>query len=154
MRRLKGKAETVSWETKLQASIKRNGLRMTRQRMAIAEAFFQADGHLNAEEISSLVKESHPGIGQATVYRTMRMLESVGLVTSSNFGSSSARFEVQDDDHHDHLICTECGRIVEFLNEEIERLQDEIAEKYGMRLTAHRMELYGKCANPKRCEYK
>jgi Fur family ferric uptake transcriptional regulator len=141
----------VSWKKKLEAAIKRNGLRMTRQRMAIAAAFFEADGHLNAEEICALVRSEHPGIGQATVYRTMRMLEGVGLVTSSNFGASSARFEAADEDHHDHLICTECGHIVEFMNEDIERLQDEIAERYGMVLTSHRMELYGRCDDPKAC---
>ena len=134
-----------TWAASLERALRERGLRLTTQRRAIAEAFFNVDGHPNADELLAAVKAEHPAIGQATIYRTLRLFEEVGLASSSNFGSSSARFEANDGHHHDHLVCTECDRIIEFINETIERLQDEIAESHGYRLTSHRMELYGVC---------
>ncbi len=137
----------INWSAVLEAALKKRGLRLTTQRFAIAKTFFQTEGHLNADDLCTAVRIEHPAIGQATVYRTLKLLEELGLASSSNFGSSSARFEANDGHHHDHLVCTECDTIVEFLNEEIENLQDRIAEEHGFVLTSHRMELFGLCKN-------
>ena len=137
----------MNWSAILETALKKRGLRLTTQRFAIAKTFFQTEGHLNADDLCTAVRIEHPAIGQATVYRTLKLLEELGLASSSNFGSSSARFEANDGHHHDHLVCTECDKIVEFLNEEIENLQDRIAEEHGFVLTSHRMELFGLCKN-------
>ena len=137
----------INWSAVLEAALKKRGLRLTTQRFAIAKTFFQTEGHLNADDLCTAVRIEPPAIGQATVYRTLKLLEELGLASSSNFGSSSARFEANDGHHHDHLVCTECDTIVEFLNEEIENLQDRIAEEHGFVLTSHRMELFGLCKN-------
>ncbi|MDP6944463.1 MAG: Fur family transcriptional regulator [Myxococcota bacterium] len=142
-------AETghTNWPDSLERALRERGLRLTTQRRAIAEIFFGVDGHPNADELFATVRATHPAIGQATIYRTLRLFEEVGLASSSNFGSTSARFEANDGHHHDHLVCTECDDIIEFVNETIERLQDEVAEAHGFELTSHRMELYGLCSN-------
>ena len=136
---------TVDWSAELEVALKKRGLRLTTQRFAIAKTFFQTDGHLNADDLCTAVRVDHPAIGQATVYRTLKLLEEIGLASSSHFGSASARFEANDGHHHDHLVCTECDTIIEFLNEEIESLQDRIAKQHGFVLTSHRMELFGLC---------
>ena len=135
----------IKWTETLESALKQRGLRLTVQRFAIAKTFFEAEGHLNADELCSAVRVEYPAIGQATVYRTLKLLEEVGLASSSTFGSNSARFEVNDGHHHDHLVCTSCDRIIEFLNEEIEALQEEIAKEHGFILTSHSMELFGLC---------
>ena len=135
----------INWSKELEAALKQRGLRLTTQRFAIAKTFFQTDGHLNADDLCTAVRVEHPAIGQATVYRTLKLLEEIGLASSSNFGSNSARFEANHGHHHDHLVCTKCDTIIEFLNEEIENLQDRIAEEHGFVLTSHRMELFGLC---------
>ncbi len=133
------------WSEVLENALKQRGLRLTVQRFAIAKTFFEAEGHLNADELCSAVRVDYPAIGQATVYRTLKLLEEVGLASSSTFGSNSARFEVNDGHHHDHLVCIACDRIVEFLNEDIEALQEHVAKEHGFTLTSHRMELFGLC---------
>ena len=136
-------SEHAEWLQGVEDALRRRGVRLTKQRRAIAESFLRSEGHVNADELYASVKASNPSIGQATVYRTLRLLQDAGLASSSTFGSGAARFEVMDGHHHDHLICTRCGRIVEFVNEAIETLQDEVAAQHGFRLTHHRMELYG-----------
>ncbi len=142
-------AAPEKWTQVLETALKQRGLRLTVQRFAIAKTFFEAEGHLNADELCAAVRQEHAAIGQATVYRTLKLLEEVGLASSSNFGSSSARFELNDGHHHDHLVCTKCEMIVEFFNEEIEALQERIAEEHGFKLTSHSMELFGLCQNCK-----
>ena len=140
-------APPEKWTLILEKALKQRGLRLTVQRFAIAKTFFEAEGHLNADELCAAVRVEHSAIGQATVYRTLKLLEEVGLASSSNFGSSSARFEVNDGHHHDHIVCTKCETIVEFFNEEIEDLQERIAREHGFLLTSHSMELFGLCKN-------
>lgn len=126
-----------------------NGLKTTRQREAIFDVFRRLEGHRSVEEVYSAVKESAPDIGYATVYRTLKLLKKCGLAEEHHFGDGFARYEathVGRDDHHDHLICTQCDRIVEFENEDIERLQEQVAASYGFVVTDHKMELYGVCA--------
>ena len=139
------KARATDWNLELESALRARGLRLTTQRFAIAEAFFQSDGHLNADDLYAAVKVEHPAIGQATVYRTLKLFEEVGLASSSTFGSAAARFEANDGHHHDHLVCTKCDAIIEFFNAKIETLQDQIAEQHGFVLTSHRMELFGLC---------
>ena len=123
------------------------GLKLTRQREAILQTFIEADKHIDVEELHRRVKASAPGIGHATVYRTMKLLLEAGLAQEHNFGDGVTRYErTARKHHHDHLICSQCGLIVEFTNEEIERLQEEIAARLGFEISEHRLELYGDCS--------
>ena len=131
---------------KFREFIREHGLKSTRQRDEIANWFFHHKGHLSADQIYRKVKESFPGIGFSTVYRTMKLLVEAGLVSERHFGDGEALYENLSG-HHDHCICTSCGRITEFEDETIEALQREVAEKNGFLLTSHKMELYGLCAS-------
>jgi len=122
------------------------GLRLTGQRRVIAELFFRSEGHHSAEEIARMVRETKPGIGPATVYRTLKLLREAGLATGMNTGDGLARYESPiRRSHHDHLVCRHCGRIVEFENDQIEALQQRVAEQHGFVVTDHRLELFGVC---------
>ena len=121
-----------------------HGLRSTRQRDIIIDAFFKAGRHVNAEELHRTVRKRDPHIGVATVYRTLRLLTESGVATARHFGEGQAVYEVADQ-HHDHLICTGCGDIIEFEDEAIEQLQLEVARKHGFTITSHKLELYGLC---------
>ncbi|MCS6798062.1 MAG: transcriptional repressor [Myxococcota bacterium] len=126
--------------------MERNGLRSTTQRRLVTEVFFRSDGHVSIEELLSAVRRHDPRVGYATVYRTLKLLKESGLAHERHFGDGMSRYEVHaEDEHHDHLICTECGRIVEFEEPAIERLQERVARRYGFRLTRHKHELYGVC---------
>jgi Fur family ferric uptake transcriptional regulator len=124
-----------------------NGLKNTPQRRLIVDVFFKAGKHLSTEELYNVIREKDNTVGQATVYRTLKLLCDAGLAKELNFGETTARYEpIEDDSHHDHLICTVCGKNQEVMDTEIERLQDELARRYGFTLTAHRMILYGVCS--------
>ncbi|HHO52698.1 MAG TPA: transcriptional repressor, partial [Deltaproteobacteria bacterium] len=104
------------------------GLRLTKQRQAIAEVFFRSSAHLSLPELLALARREHPSVGYATVYRTMKILAESGLATEHKFAEGSVRYESSiKGEHHDHLICVDCGRIVEYEDDEIERLQEELA---------------------------
>ncbi|MBL8788644.1 MAG: transcriptional repressor [Deltaproteobacteria bacterium] len=136
------------WEAKLAEYLARTGLRVTRQRRAIAEAFFTHSGHPNIDELYTSIRAQHPHIGQATVYRTLKLLVESGLAEPSRFGDGTTRYEAADaDEHHDHLVCVDCSHIVEFRNDEIERLQEEIAAAHRFRVTDHKMVIYGVCTD-------
>jgi len=122
------------------------GLKSTRQRTAVAEVFFSTRGHISAEDLYLKVSGLHPGIGLTTVYRTLRLLTEAGLAKEHRFGESQGVFEKEDNArHHDHLICTRCGRIIEFKEPSIEKMQEAVAEKYGFVVEDHKLELYGLC---------
>ncbi len=123
------------------------GLKVTRQREAVAQVFFDTTGHISAEELYLKVSRSHPGIGLTTVYRTLRLLTEAGLAKERRFAEDTQGvFEKEDTSrHHDHLICTRCGKIVEFKEPLIEKLQEDVAAKHGFSVVDHRMELYGLC---------
>jgi len=122
------------------------GLRLTEQRRLIARTFFRKTGHHSAEEIYHQVRKTDPGIGSATVYRTMKLLRSAGLATGMDLGDGFSRYEPSSGKgHHDHLICQGCGKIVEFENDQIETLQTQVARRHGFSVTSHKMELYGVC---------
>lgn len=124
--------------------IRERGLKATRQRDEIARWFFESDGHLSADAVYREVKQISPGIGFSTVYRTMKLLCEAELVQERHFGDGEALYE-NVSSHHDHCICTSCGKIMEFENPQIEELQQVVARQYGFRLQTHKMELYGLC---------
>ena len=128
------------------------GLKWTRQREIIAEVFFEARGHLKVDELLERVRRIDPRVSQATVYRTMRLLKDFGLAEERRFDEGQARYEPATEDrlHHDHLICTRCHTIVEFVQERIESLQEKVALEHGFVVTHHKLELYGLCARCRR----
>lgn len=122
------------------------GMKSTRQRDAVAEVFFSTSGHISAEDLYLMVTKKHPGIGLTTVYRTLKLLTEAGLAKERRFGEPQGVYEKNDTDkHHDHLICTSCGKIIEFKEPSIEKMQDDVAERYGFIVHDHKMELYGLC---------
>lgn len=121
-----------------------HNLKHTRQREAILDVFLEVKGHITAEDLFGRVREQHANIGFTTVYRTMKLLCDAGLAIERHFDDGVARYEIEHE-HHDHLVCTRCGKIVEFECAMIERAQDEIGKRYGFRLLRHRHELYGHC---------
>lgn len=129
---------------KLNEYLKKKGLRHTQQREEILKVFLQQQ-HVTTEDLWALVKKRDSSVGYATVYRTLKLFVDVGIALKHEFGEGSARYEPSGGDHHDHLICTECGLIVEFENDKIESLQDQVAAEHTFKLTHHKMELYGLC---------
>lgn len=127
--------------------LRRKSLKTTQQREAIVDIFLRTKGHVSVDELLADVRRKHPKVGYATVYRTLRLLSDSGLAASRQFGDGHTRYEVGGDtEHHDHLICEACGYIIEFHNEELEQLQDRIAEDLGgFQVRRHRHELYGLC---------
>lgn len=127
------------------------GLRTTEQRRLIIDTFFTAKDHISIDELLELVRGADPRIGYATVYRTMKMLSDSGIVHERRFGDGFTRYELADEDaHHDHLICMECGSIQEFEEPLIEQLQDRVARRYGFEVRHHKHELYGICGTCRR----
>ena len=125
--------------------LRRQGLKSTAQRDDIAHVFFASGRHISVEELYNAVKRVNPRIGYATVYRTMKLLTECGLALERHFRDGEARYESAEGHHHDHLICEQCGKIVEFEEERIEALQADVATRLGFRFTGHKMELYGVC---------
>jgi Fur family ferric uptake transcriptional regulator len=138
--------DIATLQDQLNSYIERKGLRQTSQRKLVSEVFFRNGGHQSIDDLLTLVRNQDPRVGYATVYRTMKLLVECGLANERQFGGNVTRFEVaHEHDHHDHLICLECRRIVEFEDDEIERLQDALAKRYGFKLKSHKHELYGVC---------
>jgi Fur family ferric uptake transcriptional regulator len=119
-------------------------LKHTKQREAILEVFLEAPDHITSEEIYGRVREQYPNIGYTTVYRTMKLLCEAGLAQERHFDDGITRYEIEHE-HHDHLVCTRCGRVIEFECAMIEATQNEIADRYEFRVLRHRHELYGHC---------
>ena len=119
------------------------GLRITEQRRTIARVLGEADDHPDVETLHGRAAAVDPKISIATVYRTVRLFEEAGILERHEFGDGRSRYEAASDAHHDHLIDVETGKVIEFVDEELEMLQRRIAEKLGYRLVDHRMELYG-----------
>ena len=125
-----------------------NSLKLTPQRRLIAHVFLEQQGHLSTEELYDKVRLQDPSIGQATVYRTLKLLCGSGLAREEHFGDGVARYEVLiGHDHHDHLICTSCNKQIEAVDPGIEKLQEELAARHGFKLLSHYMYLYGTCSD-------
>ncbi len=128
-------------------ALKEKGLKSTAQRDDIAHVFFGGHRHLSIDDLYREVRKLNPGVGYATVYRTIRLLKECGLADERHFADGQTRYENAEsaEQHHDHMICERCGRIVEFSDEALERLQEDIAVRLGFVLARHRLELYGIC---------
>lgn len=133
--------------------IQEKGLKTTRQRNTIVSVFFNMRGHISVEELLKEVKNVNPRIGYATVYRTLHLLVESGLVEERRFGDGLARYEGHSDvEHHDHMICLDCGEIFEFFNPRLEALQEQLADENNFQIYRHRLELYGACKDKDACE--
>lgn len=119
------------------------GLKMTEQRRVIAKVLSEAADHPDVEELHQRAAAADPRISIATVYRTVKLWEEANILERHDFGDGRARYEEAPEVHHDHLIDIKSGEVIEFRNEEIERLQHEVAERLGFRLVGHRLELFG-----------
>jgi Fur family ferric uptake transcriptional regulator len=131
---------------KLQIFIREKGLKSSRKREFIIDYFLKQDKHFSAEELYNKIREKSPGIGYSTVYRTLKLLAECGLASIRHFEEGITRFEpIHQQEHHDHLICTGCKKIIEFKNKEIENLQKKIARKLQFSVQNHKLEIYGLC---------
>ncbi len=119
------------------------GVKLTDQRKVIAKIMSEANDHPNVDELYNRVSKIDPKISIATVYRTVKLFEESGILTKHEFKGGKARYEQLNEGHHDHLIDVKSGEIIEFVDEEIEKLQQKVAEKYGYALVDHKLELYG-----------
>ncbi len=127
--------------------IQSEGLRRTNQRDLILETFLSTEGHLTSEDLYRLVHSQDGSIGLTTVYRTLKVLTEAGLASEVRFGDGKTYYEhLYNHEHHDHMICTACGRVIEFVSAEIEALQDEMADKFGFRPTHHSLRMWGICS--------
>lgn len=127
--------------------LKKAGLKKTAQREVILEVFLKTEGHLSAEDLYGLVKAEDPTVGFTTVYRTLKLLAECGLAREEGLGDNRMRYEhMYNHQHHDHLICTECGNLIEFYSETIEQKQDEIANAYNFLPTHHSLRIWGLCS--------
>ena len=147
---------TIEYEALLadfKALLKDKALKFTNQREKILETLYYSQEHLTPEALHQLIKEKNPELnaGIATIYRTLSMLEENDIVSSLSFGAQGKKYELGAKDHHDHMICTECGEITEFVDEVIEQQQHKIAEKFGFKMHDHSMQIYGVC---KQCQNK
>ena len=145
-------SRTIEYEKLLEefkALLKKNGEKFTIQREIILETLYNSDEHLTPEALHQLIQKEHPELktGIATIYRTLSRLEESDIVTSLSFGVQGKKYELGAKDHHDHMICTECGEITEFVDDAIEERQNKIADKFGFKMTDHSMKIYGLCRN-------
>jgi Fur family transcriptional regulator, ferric uptake regulator len=150
-RRTRGVGEAKSTPVEIlkepwRAYLRKKRLKTTQQREAIVDAFLRSSGHVALDELLISARKRNPGVGLATVYRTVKLLEEAGLAHSRQFGSGQTLYEVAGQRaHHDHLICQQCHHIVEFESDEIEVLQERVAKRLGFNILHHRHEIFGLC---------
>ncbi len=125
--------------------LKLRKLRITSQRMKILEAFLDVQEHVSMEDLYLMIREHDRTVGQVTVYRTLKLLCEAGIANTVNFEDGMIRYEPVGQHHHDHLVCTVCGKKIEFTNDSIEKLQDDVCREHDFKPTAHHMVLYGVC---------
>ena len=130
-------------EQSIENKCKTKGVRLTEQRKLIAKVMSESTNHPDVDELHNKVSKIDSKISIATVYRTVKLFEEAGIVAKHDFKGGKARYEEAPEEHHDHLIDVNTGEIVEFVNEDIEKLQKKVAEKLGYKLVDHRLELYG-----------
>ena len=145
-------SRTIEYDTLLEEFkdlLKKNGEKFTIQREIIIQTLYNSDEHLTPEALHQLIQKKHPELktGIATIYRTLSRLEESDIVTSLSFGAQGKKYELGAKDHHDHMICTECGDITEFVDDEIEKRQELIAREFGFKIKDHSMQMYGLCKN-------
>jgi Fur family ferric uptake transcriptional regulator len=126
--------------------IQKAGLRRTGQRDLILDIFLRTEEHLTSEDLYWLVQKEDPTVGHTTVYRTLKLLTEAGLAREVRFGDNKTYYEHHyNHEHHDHMICTECGKVIEFFSPEIEEMQDKMADKFGFKPTHHSLRMWGVC---------
>ena len=126
--------------------LKRTGLKKTSQRDLILDIFLDTEGHVSSEDLYAIIKAKDPTVGFTTVYRTLKLLKECGLARAIEFHDGRLLYEHEyKHSHHDHLICTECGALIEFYNEQIEKLQDEIVRRYKFKPVHHSHRIFGIC---------
>jgi Fur family ferric uptake transcriptional regulator len=142
------KKETFETEKRIFLEhIQKAGLRRTGQRDLILEIFLSTERHLTSEDLYWLVQKKDSSVGHTTVYRTLKLLTEAGLAREVRFGDNKTYYEHHyNHEHHDHMICTECGRVIEFFSQEIESLQDAMAEKFDFLPTHHSLRMWGICS--------
>ena len=137
---------------RLESYLIANNLKMTGQRKVILEALLKLNRHVSLDELHSEVQQNKSGVGVATIYRTLRLFVEAEIVTEHRFDEGRCLYELFDEtEHHDHLICTRCGLIIEFEDDLIEEQQRLIATRYGIHIETHKMELYGRCMDEEAC---
>lgn len=135
-------------ESRIERLCAERGMRMTGQRRIIAKVLSEAEDHPDVEEVHRRASARDPRISLSTVYRTVRLLEGAGIIERHDFGEGRARYEPSGHGHHDHLINVQTGEVIEFKNEQIERLQEIVARELGFHLIGHRLELFGTPLKP------
>ncbi len=127
--------------------LKKNALKFTQQRELVFKTLYDNEGHFTPEDLSILIKEQHPDltISIPTIYRTLSLLEESNIVNSLSFGAKGKKYEFGLKEHHDHLICIQCGKLIEFQDDIIEKRQEEIARKFNFKMTDHTMNITGVC---------
>ena len=127
--------------------VKKMGLKQSEQRRDILLVFLKTEKHVTADELHGIVKKKNPSIGAATVYRTLKLLRECGLCREFRLNDGTTRYEhLYGHTHHDHLVCTDCGALVEVLDPEIEKRQEKLALQHGFTISSHKLEIYGTCA--------
>jgi Fur family transcriptional regulator, ferric uptake regulator len=131
--------------------IQKKGLKRTSQRDLILDIFLRTEEHLSSEDLYRLVQKEDPSVGQTTVYRTLKLLTEAGLAREVRFGDGRTHYEHNyKHQHHDHMICSECGRIIEFFSAELEAIQDAMAAKHRFQVSQHLLRIIGVCAECRR----
>lgn len=132
--------------------LRKKGLKLTPQREEILTVFLKKEGHLSAEDLYRIIKRKNPRIGQATVFRTLKLLAESGLARKIDLADKIIRFEHNyNHQHHDHIICSECSKLIEAYDSKIEELQNDLCEKFGFYSTSHKLQIFGIC---KQCKGK
>jgi len=131
----------------LKELLKRRKLKFTKQRELILKTLYNNQGHHTPEDILLILKDKYPevNIGIATIYRTLALFEEEGLAESISFGKDGKKYEIGHKEHHDHLVCSNCGKIIEFIDDAIELRQEEVAKKYNFKMVTHIMKIVGIC---------
>lgn len=131
--------------------LQKKGLKRTAQRDLILDIFLRTEEHLSSEDLYRLVQKEDPSVGQTTVYRTLKLLSEAGLAREVRFGDNRTHYEHNyKHQHHDHMICSKCGRIIEFFSAELEGIQDAMAAKHRFQITQHLLRIIGICAECRR----
>jgi len=131
----------------LEGYITKHNLKITSQRRAVLDVFIKSENHVSAEDLYKMVSENEPKIGLATVYRTLALFTQSGLATELDFGDGQKRYEHKYmHSHHDHMICTACGKIIEFHDPLIEKFQEDAADKHNFSITSHKLDIFGICS--------
>ncbi len=131
--------------------LKRKGLKLTQQREEILQAFLKMEEHLSTEDLYKVIKRKNPNIGHATVFRTLKLLIEAGIAREVYLGDRRVRFEHgHGHRHHDHLVCQVCSKLIDTVNPEIEKLQDDLCKKFDFIPTSHRLQIFGICKECKR----